>query len=100
MRQRLLKSASPGNLFSSLLEMKEFASNLPRRINRLLETAANNELEVKVDAIDERLLIEGLPEDRQPHHDGPGAGRPHRGRGDVDERVHDRSASGAILGSR
>jgi ubiquinone biosynthesis protein len=60
MRQRLLKSASPGNLFSSLLEVKEFATNLPRRINKLLETVANNELEVKVDAIDERLLIEGL----------------------------------------
>jgi len=60
MRKRLLKSASPGNLFSSLLEVKEFAANLPRRINKLLETVANNELEVKVDAIDERLLIEGL----------------------------------------
>jgi ubiquinone biosynthesis protein len=59
-RQRLTKSMSPGNLFSSVLEMKEFAEKLPGRVNKILDSIANNQIEVKVDAIDERLLMEGL----------------------------------------
>jgi predicted unusual protein kinase regulating ubiquinone biosynthesis (AarF/ABC1/UbiB family) len=60
MRERMLKSVSPGNLFSSMLEMKDFAERLPRRINKILDSLANNQIQVKVDAIDELLLMEGL----------------------------------------
>ena len=42
MRARLLKSASPGNLFSSILEVKEFVERLPARINRILDVVASN----------------------------------------------------------
>jgi ubiquinone biosynthesis protein len=59
-RQRLTKSMSPGNLFSSVLEMKEFVEKLPGRVNKILDSVANNEIEIKVDAIDEHLLMEGL----------------------------------------
>lgn len=59
-RQRLNKSMSPGNLFSSLLDMKEFVEKLPGRVNKILDSVANNEIEIKVDAIDEHLLMEGL----------------------------------------
>lgn len=59
-RQRMLKSLSPGNLLTSFLEFKEIASKLPRRIDQILEHIAHNELEVKVDAIDEERLIAGL----------------------------------------
>ncbi|HXG93729.1 MAG TPA: AarF/UbiB family protein [Blastocatellia bacterium] len=60
MQERLRKSISPGNLFSSLLEVKDFVEALPRRVNKILERAANNDIQIKVDAIDERRLMEGL----------------------------------------
>jgi ubiquinone biosynthesis protein len=60
MRQRLLQSASPGNLFSAMLDAKEFAERLPGRINRILDLVAGNELKVKVHAIDETRLMMGL----------------------------------------
>jgi predicted unusual protein kinase regulating ubiquinone biosynthesis (AarF/ABC1/UbiB family) len=60
MRGRLLKSASPGNLFGGILELKEFMERLPGRVNKILDTVANNQLEVKVDAIDEARLMEGF----------------------------------------
>ena len=60
MRERLFKSMSPGNLFSTLLESKSFVEKLPGRVNRFLDAIANNEMEIKVDAIDETRLMEGL----------------------------------------
>jgi ubiquinone biosynthesis protein len=59
-RHRLRKSLSPGNLLSAAMEVKEFAERLPGRINKILDTVASNGLEVKVDAIDEKALIEGI----------------------------------------
>ena len=60
LQRRMLKSASPGNLASALLETKEFAQKLPGRVNKLFDLLTENRLRVRVDAIDERLLIEGL----------------------------------------
>lgn len=60
MRQRMMKSISPGNLFMSAIEVKDFVEKLPGRVNRLLDTVANNEMQIKVDAIDEKLLMEGF----------------------------------------
>jgi ubiquinone biosynthesis protein len=60
MQQRMAKSVSPSSLFSSLMDMKDFVEMMPRRINKILDRVANNDLEVKVDAIDEKLLMEGL----------------------------------------
>jgi predicted unusual protein kinase regulating ubiquinone biosynthesis (AarF/ABC1/UbiB family) len=60
MRQRVRKSLSPGNLFAGVMELKEFAENLPRRVNTILDHVASNSLEVKVDAIDEKMLLEGF----------------------------------------
>ena len=60
MRGRLLKSASPGNMFGGILELKEFMERLPGRVNKILDTVANNQLEVKVDAIDEARLMAGF----------------------------------------
>jgi predicted unusual protein kinase regulating ubiquinone biosynthesis (AarF/ABC1/UbiB family) len=59
-RHRLRKSLSPGNLLSAAMEVKEFAERLPGRINKILDTVASNGLEVKVDAIDEKALVEGI----------------------------------------
>jgi len=60
MRQRVRKSLSPGNLFAGVMELKDFAENLPRRVNTILDRVASNSLEVKVDAIDEKMLLEGF----------------------------------------
>ena len=59
-RRRLRQSLSPANLLSGLMEVKEFAERLPGRVNKILDTVASNGLQVKVDAIDEKLLIEGI----------------------------------------
>jgi len=60
LRRRMAKNASPGNLAAALLETKDFVQKLPGRVNKLLDMVSNNELKVRVDAIDEKLLIEGL----------------------------------------
>ncbi len=59
-RQRMLKSIAPGEIFSGIIEMKDFIERLPVRINRILDAVVKNELEVKVDAFDEGLMISGL----------------------------------------
>ncbi len=60
MQQRLVKSLSPGNLFSGVLELKDLLQRLPTRINKILDAIANNQLKVEVDAIDEKTLIVGF----------------------------------------
>ena len=60
MQRRLLKSLSPGTVFTTMLEAKEFAEQLPRRINRVLEALSNSQLRMKVELIDEGAVIDGL----------------------------------------
>ncbi|MGH9856650.1 MAG: ABC1 kinase family protein, partial [Acidobacteriota bacterium] len=59
-RQTVMNSLSPGHFFNSMIEVKHFLENLPARFNKILDTIANNQLKVKVDAIDEVELIQGL----------------------------------------
>ncbi len=59
-QQRMMKSFSPGNIFASALETRDFVERLPGRVNKLLDTVANNELKINVDAIDEKSLLEGI----------------------------------------
>ena len=60
LRQRLMKSLSPGNLFSGVLELKDLLQRLPARINKILDAVANNEMKISVDAIDEKTLVVGF----------------------------------------
>jgi len=60
LQRRMRKSASPSNLYASLLEAKDFVEKLPGRVNKVLDILANNQLRLDVDAVDERLLIDGL----------------------------------------
>jgi ubiquinone biosynthesis protein len=60
LQRRMRKSASPSNLYSSLREAKDFVEKLPGRVNRVLDILASNQLRLDVDAVDERLLIDGL----------------------------------------
>src|SRR5690606_24058979 len=60
MQRRVLRAASPTNVLSNLLEMNDFVQRLPSRLNKVLDRVADNELAVRVDAIDEKRLIAGL----------------------------------------
>ncbi len=60
MRQRMLKGITSGNAFTTMLETKEFIEHLPGRVNRILDALANNQLEFRVEAIDEKTLIDGF----------------------------------------
>ena len=60
LQRHILKSIAPNNLLSGVVELKEFAEKLPSRVNRILDAAGNNELRFKVDAIDEKVVLEGL----------------------------------------
>jgi len=54
------KDMSQGSILSSLLEMKGFVTGLPVRVNKILDAVANAGLEVKVRALDAKLVMEGL----------------------------------------
>ena len=60
MRKQMQKSASSTTLFTMLMEARELMERLPRQLSRVLDTLAANELKVNVDAIDEKLLMEGF----------------------------------------
>jgi ubiquinone biosynthesis protein len=60
LRRRMLKSASPGQMFSSMLELHDFTRHLPGRLNRLLDKAVEGEVTVRVDATPPAKLIEGM----------------------------------------
>jgi len=58
--RRMAKSLSPGHVFQNVLEMKDFVERMPGRVNRILDAIANNELELRVQAIDENKLLSGF----------------------------------------
>ncbi len=60
LQRNLMKSMTPANLISGVVEVKEFAEKLPSRINKILDTVGNNELKLNVDAIDEKAIVEGF----------------------------------------
>ena len=60
LQRRLASSATPGSLFTNILEMKDFLVNVPGQLNRILEHVANNSVEVKVHAFDEDRLMSGI----------------------------------------
>lgn len=60
LRERMDRSMSRANLASTLLELREFAGRLPARLGKLLDVLGGNEIRIKVDALDETLLIQGM----------------------------------------
>jgi ubiquinone biosynthesis protein len=60
MRRRMWKAATPASLWTSALEVREFAQRLPGRVNRILDALAGNDLRLKVEVIDHGSIIEGL----------------------------------------
>ena len=60
MTQRMRKDLTQGNAFSTLLEMKDFVTNLPSRLNRIMDAVTNSELEVKVRTTDAKVVVDGM----------------------------------------
>ncbi len=60
LQKRLKQELKPENLLTSLVETKRLGQHLPERINRITEKLANNELEIRVDAIDEKRFTDAF----------------------------------------
>ena len=58
--RHMRKEFSPGNISNAALEVFDFVQKLPGRANRILDRVADNELAIRVEAIDERTLVEGF----------------------------------------
>ena len=58
--RNVVKSVEPSKVMSGVLEIKEFVEKFPGRINKILDVIGNNELKIGVDAIDERVVLDGL----------------------------------------
>ncbi|MEX1182084.1 MAG: AarF/UbiB family protein [Gemmatimonadota bacterium] len=60
MQRRMVKQLSPTSMLATALEMNEFVQELPARLNRMFDSIADNQIRIKVDAIDETELITGM----------------------------------------
>jgi len=60
LQRNIVKSMAPGNLLAGVVDLKEFAETFPRRVNKILDAIGNNEVRIGVDAIDEKVVVEGL----------------------------------------
>jgi predicted unusual protein kinase regulating ubiquinone biosynthesis (AarF/ABC1/UbiB family) len=60
MSERMRKASTQGSLLSSVLDLKDFLSGLPVRLNRILDAVSNHEIEVKVRTMDVDVVLDGL----------------------------------------
>jgi predicted unusual protein kinase regulating ubiquinone biosynthesis (AarF/ABC1/UbiB family) len=60
MIRRMRKDFTQGNVYSSVLELKDFAAGLPSRLNQIMDAVTNSELEVKVKATDAKMVMDGM----------------------------------------
>jgi ubiquinone biosynthesis protein len=60
MQRRMLNSVTPANVFSTALEVRDFAERLPGRMNRILDALAANDLRLKIEVIDHGSIIDGF----------------------------------------
>ena len=60
MQRRMLNSMTPANVFSTALEVRDFAERLPARMNRILDALSANDLRLKIEVIDHGSIIDGF----------------------------------------
>jgi ubiquinone biosynthesis protein len=60
MSQRMRRDFTQGNLFTTAMEMKDFTTSLPSRLNRIMDAVTNSEIEVRVKAVDAVVVLEGM----------------------------------------
>jgi predicted unusual protein kinase regulating ubiquinone biosynthesis (AarF/ABC1/UbiB family) len=59
-QQRFRKDITPGNFFSSILDVKEFVGQLPVRVNKLFDTLGNGQVELKLRTEDTLRVLDGF----------------------------------------
>jgi len=59
-QDQMVRDFSLGSVFSTAVELKNFVQHLPGRVNRILDRLADNDFQVKVQALDEARLMEGM----------------------------------------
>ena len=57
--------AKPENFFAQLIETKKLAENLPERLNKITENLAQNQFELKIDALDEERFTDAFQKSSQ-----------------------------------
>ena len=60
MSRRMRKDLTPGSVYNTLLELKDFTVGLPTRLNQIMDMATHSQLEVKVKATDAKLVMDGM----------------------------------------
>ena len=60
MTQRMRRQATQGSMLNSILEVRDFLTGLPVRLNKIMDAVGNSQLEVKVRAVDAGLVMEGF----------------------------------------
>jgi predicted unusual protein kinase regulating ubiquinone biosynthesis (AarF/ABC1/UbiB family) len=60
MRRRMMKNASPATVLANLLEMNEFVQRLPARLNRALDSVADNKVGLHVHLDEQVWLLTGM----------------------------------------
>ena len=58
--EQVKRDFSLTSLLSTVVDLKNFITHLPGRVNRILDLLADNRFSVRVDAIDEATLMEGM----------------------------------------
>jgi len=59
-QHRLLSGLNPINVFHEFLEVKDFVTKMPSRINHIFDMFTHNRFSLKIDAIDQLFLMQGL----------------------------------------
>ena len=60
MSERMKKASTQGSLLSTALDLKDFFTGLPLRLNRIMDAVADKEIEVKVRTMDVDVVLDGL----------------------------------------
>ena len=60
MAKRLSRDASKGSIFTTLLDVRDFVSGLPVRLNKIMDAVGNKDIEVKVRAVDAPIIMDAL----------------------------------------
>ena len=60
LNRRMRQHATTGRFFSSMLDLKEFVTALPNRLNKILDSVSDGSIEVNVRATDADLILGGF----------------------------------------
>ncbi|HXF09900.1 MAG TPA: AarF/UbiB family protein [Desulfuromonadaceae bacterium] len=60
LKQRLKKDFTPGNFFTALLDVKEFAGQLPSRVGKILDTISKGQIELRMRSDDTLRVLDGF----------------------------------------